>query len=375
MLAHDRVPVWPPGVESGVWGAVNASSAGIFALWSNGLSDEQANYGHVPVLLDEAMAALGVKEGGDRYIDATFGAGGYTRAILAVNKSTRILALDRDPAAVRGGASLVVQAQGRLTLVQARFGEVADIAREFGFDAVDGVVFDIGVSSMQLEAARGFSFRQDGPLDMRMSPQGMTAADIVNSQSAEAIADILRRFGEERFAARIARAIVAARHEAPIQTTKELQRIVAGAVPVPREGIDPATRSFQALRIAVNDELGELVRGLSGAASLLRPGGRLVVVTFHSLEDRIVKRFLQGRTMRTSAVSRHLPTVLPEARVFEAIGGPITATPAETAGNPRARSAKLRFGLRGGDPLTSDLSALLELATLPASRQARGRRQ
>jgi 16S rRNA (cytosine1402-N4)-methyltransferase len=375
MFAHDSVPVWPPGVASGAAGAARALRADIFALWSNGLSDEQADRGHVPVLLEEAIAALRVKEGGDRYIDTTFGSGGYTKAILEVKKSTRILALDRDPEAVRNGASLVAQAGGRLTLVEARFGEVADIARESGFDVVDGVVFAIGVSSMQLEPARGFSFRHDGPLDMRMSAQGMTAADIVNSESGEALADILRRFGEERFAARIARAIVASRREAAIRTTKELQRIVAGAVPAARAGIDPATRSFQALRIAVNDELGELVRGLSGAASLLRPGGRLVVVTFHSLEDRIVKRFLQGRTMRASAVSRHLPSTPRAARVFDAIGGPIIATPAEIARNPRARSAKLRYGLRGDSLVPSDLSALLELATLPASRQAQGRRQ
>jgi 16S rRNA (cytosine1402-N4)-methyltransferase len=375
MLAHDSVPVWPHWANGGLAGARGAARDGIFSLWSNGLSDKQTNRVHVPVLLDEAMAALNVEAGG-RYVDATFGAGGYSRAILNAHETTGVLALDRDPEAVRAGAGLVAAAVGRLTLAHGCFGDIAEIAREFGFEEVDGVVFDIGVSSMQLdEAARGFSFRHDGPLDMRMSLQGPSAADIVNSQIAEALADILRIFGEERFARRVARAIVAARRQDPIRTTKQLQRIIAGAVPDPHDGLDPATRSFQALRIVVNDELGELVRGLSGAASLLRPGGRLVVVTFHSLEDRIAKLFLQGRTMRAEPLSRHLPAVGRPALAFRRTDGPITATPAEIARNSRARSAKLRFGQRGEGPLPSDLSALLELATLPERGPTRRHRR
>ncbi len=264
---------------------------------------------------------------------------------------------------------------GRLALVEGRFGEIAGIAREHGFATVDGVVLDVGVSSMQLDRAeRGFSFRQDGPLDMRMSPDGPSAADLVASESLDTLADILRVYGEERHAGRISRAIVAAREEAPIRTTLALQRIVASAVPPSREMIDPATRAFQALRIAVNDELGELLRGLVGAASLLAPGGRLAVVTFHSLEDRIVKRFLQGKTAPEPALSRHLPGEAAPSRAFTRIAGPIGAGPAEIARNPRARSAKLRFGLRGSAPLAEDISALAALASLPQRGPARRRR-
>jgi 16S rRNA (cytosine1402-N4)-methyltransferase len=221
---------------------------------------------------------------------------------------------------------------------------------------------------------RGFSFRHDGPLDMRMSREGPTAAELVASLSVDELADRLRFFGEERHAGRVARAIVAARQKAPIRTTGELRRIVATAVPASRDGIDPATRSFQALRIAVNDELGELVRGLVGAASLLREGGRLVVVSFHSLEDRIVKRFLRDLTSARQPISRHLPTEAKGEHSFTLVGGPITASAAEIARNPRARSAKLRFGVRGSDPLPSDVSALSALAGLPERRPSRSRR-
>ncbi|SED41022.1 16S rRNA (cytosine1402-N4)-methyltransferase [Rhizobiales bacterium GAS188] len=343
------------------------------------LSSEADHPLHVPVLLTEVMEALGAKDGGT-YIDATFGAGGYSAAILRAQEAarlqaTRLLALDRDRQAVRDGAELVAQSAGRLTLVEGRFGEIAEIAREHGLDPVDGVVFDIGVSSMQIDRAeRGFSFRHDGPLDMRMSPDGPTAADLVASESLDTIADILRVFGEERHAGRISRAIVAAREVTPILTTRALQRIVASAVPPSRDGIDPATRTFQALRIAVNDELGELLRGLVGAASLLAPGGRLVVVTFHSLEDRIVKRFLQGKTAPEPAVSRHLPGEAAPSRAFTRIAGPIGAGPAEIARNPRARSAKLRFGERGSAPLATDISALADLTSLPQRGPGRRRR-
>jgi 16S rRNA (cytosine1402-N4)-methyltransferase len=306
---------------------------------------------HLPVLLPEVMEALEAERRGS-YIDATFGAGGYSRALLSANSATRVLGLDRDPEAIREGQALVAHAAGRLTLVQARFGETARVAREHGFEGADGVVFDIGVSSMQIDRPeRGFSFRHDGPLDMRMSREGPSAADLVATSSAASLADLLRLFGEERHAGRIARAIVAAREAAPIRTTRELRRIIAAAVPQPRDGIDPATRSFQALRIAVNNELDELLRGLVDAASVLKPGGRLAVVTFHSLEDRIAKRFFQGNTGREQPISRHLPTAARAFRAFAPIHGPITPAEAELARNPRARSAKLRFGTRGESPL------------------------
>jgi 16S rRNA (cytosine1402-N4)-methyltransferase len=339
----------------------------------NDLDGEAEHKGHVPVLLAEVMEALAITAGGT-YIDATFGAGSYSQAIVSLHESTRVLALDRDREAIREGAALVARAAGRLTLVEGRFGDIARIATDHGFGRVDGVVFDIGVSSMQIDRPeRGFSFRHDGPLDMRMSPEGPSAADLVASLSLDSLADILRFYGEERYAGRIARAIVAARQEAPIRTTRELRRIVASAVPASREGIDPATRSFQALRIAVNDELGELVRGLVGAASLIVPQGRLAVVTFHSLEDRIVKRFLRDKTAPQQAISRHLPTEAPAERSFTTIGGPITAGSAELARNPRARSAKLRWGVRGSAPLPSDISALSGLAALPERKSSRAR--
>jgi 16S rRNA (cytosine1402-N4)-methyltransferase len=330
---------------------------------------------HVPVLLTEALEALRVRDGGS-YVDATFGAGGYSRALLSFGKATRVLALDRDPEAVLEGQALVERAAGRLTLVQARFAEIARMAHDLGFDSVDGVVFDIGVSSMQIDRPeRGFSFRHDGPFDMRMSREGLSAADLVAASSAQSLADMLRFFGEEKYAGRVARAIVAARDEAPIRTTRELRRIIASAVPPARDGIDPATRTFQALRIAVNEELDELVRGLIGAASLLAPGGRLAVVAFHSLEDRIVKRFLQGRTGLERNVSRHLPTQSRSPPAFAPIGGPVTPGVAELARNPRARSARLRWGERGRSPLPAAISDLAELAALPRHGPAPRRRR
>jgi 16S rRNA (cytosine1402-N4)-methyltransferase len=237
---------------------------------------------HIPVLLREAVAALGVHEGG-AYLDGTFGAGGYSRAILA--EGGRVLALDRDPSAIAGGARLVAEAKGRLALVHGRFGALSEIASAEGFQRLDGVVFDIGLSSMQVEeAARGFSFRHDAPLDMRMEGVGRSAADILAEDDETTIADILYYFGEERAARRIARAIVADRKAAPFVTTRQLASLIERVAPGrPGEAIHPATRSFQALRIAVNDELGELDRGLVAAERLLMPGGRLAVVSFHSL--------------------------------------------------------------------------------------------
>ncbi len=261
---------------------------------------------HVPVLLAEVLEALAPRPGG-LIIDGTFGAGGYTRALL--DRGAEVIALDRDPSAVRAGAGLAAESDGRLRLVEARFGELDPVARDLGLDAVDGVVLDIGVSSMQLdEAERGFSLRFDAPLDMRMEGKGPSAADILRDADEETIADILFHFGEERASRRIARAIVADRETRPYERTLPLAEMIARVVPAKRgELTHPATRTFQALRIAVNDELGELLRGLVAAERLLKPGGRLAVVTFHSLEDRIVKQFLAGRSGRGHAASRRLP--------------------------------------------------------------------
>ena len=333
------------------------------------MSAAPAAPGHVPVLLHEAMDALDPRAGGV-YVDGTFGGGGYTRALL--DRGARVIALDRDPSAIRAGETLKASSGGRLELVEARFGELDEVAKRIGVDAVDGVVLDIGVSSMQLdEAARGFSLRFDAPLDMRMGSSGRSAADILRDEDEATIADILFHFGEERAARRIARAIVADRETKPFTSTLELAGMIARVAPARRgELTHPATRAFQALRIAVNDELGELARGLFAAELLLKPGGRLVVVTFHSLEDRIVKQFLAGRSGRGRAASRRLPGEPAEAEpTFEVPRGqPIDASEAETHANPRSRSAKLRFGVRTSAPPRGRDEAIEALARLPARR-------
>lgn len=341
------------------------------------VSDETAAGGparHAPVLLDEVIAALAIRPGA-RILDGTFGAGGYSARILAAGGE--VLALDRDPDAIAGGYGAVARAGGKLTLAQANFGDLAEEAAGFGFAPLDGVVLDIGVSSMQLDqAGRGFSFRFDAPLDMRMSQAGRSAADIVNEASEAELADIIYHYGEERRARAVARAIAQARTLAPIATTKQLADIVAGVVRKEPGGIHPATRTFQALRIAVNDELGELVRALHGAEQVLSPGGRLVVVTFHSLEDRIVKNFLNARSGRAAAqaVSRHLPQPEQKAATFTLLGrNPVTPGSAELAANPRARSAKLRAALRTAAPAGAEDRDTLALAALPA-HDARDRR-
>jgi 16S rRNA (cytosine1402-N4)-methyltransferase len=304
---------------------------------------------HIPVLGLPALNFLNVHDGGV-YIDGTFGAGGYTRAILGAADCT-VIGIDRDQTAIALGADLVEEAGGRLTLVEDRFSNLAEVARGCGHDRVDGVVLDVGVSSMQLdEAARGFSFRLDGPLDMRMGGEGTCAADVVNTASERDLADIIHVLGEERFARGIARAIVRARAEAPIGTTRALADVVASAVRTRPADIHPATRTFQALRIFVNDELGELAAALAAAEEVLAPGGRLVVVSFHSLEDRIVKSFLASRS-ETRGGSRHAPEIRRAAPSFSVLTKrPVVADAAETAANPRARSAKLRAGERTAAP-------------------------
>jgi 16S rRNA (cytosine1402-N4)-methyltransferase len=304
---------------------------------------------HIPVLLAETLAALCPRDDG-LYLDGTFGGGGYSQALLEAARC-RIVALDRDPRAVQAGAALELRFAGRLTLIEGRFGEMERLLSPLGIAAVNGVTLDLGVSSAQLDAPeRGFSFRADGPLDMRMEEHGRSAADLVNTLSEAALAEIVREYGEERFARRVARAIARARAAQPITRTAALAQVVRGAVPA-TGGIDPATRTFQALRIAVNDELGELERGLAAAERLLVPGGRLAVVAFHSLEDRRVKTFLRARSGGAARASRHAPAARTLAPSFRLLAKkPVTPGAAEIARNPRARSARLRAAERTAAP-------------------------
>ena len=300
--------------------------------------------GHVPVMLAEVLANLAPQDGAT-YLDATFGGGGYARAILEAAPGCTVFAIDRDPDAIARGAALAQRFAGRLHLVEGRFGDMLSLMRDRGITALDGVVMDLGVSSFQLDQAeRGFSFRADGPLDMRMEKSGPSAAELVNSLPERELADIIFRFGEERFSRRIARAIVARRAEVPFTTTADLAALVRRAVPRDPSGIDGATRSFQALRIAVNDELGEVERGIAAAMELLAPGGRLVVVAFHSLEDRIAKQAMAAASGRGGA-SRHDPAALfGRAKPAFHLLTPRALRPqdAECSANPRARSARLR---------------------------------
>jgi 16S rRNA (cytosine1402-N4)-methyltransferase len=304
---------------------------------------------HVPVLGGEAVEMLEPRDGGI-YVDATFGAGGYSRAILDV-AGTRVLGIDRDRSAIVGGFDLVDRSGGRLTLVEDRFSNLAEICAAQGFAAVDGVVMDVGVSSMQLdEAERGFSFRLGGPLDMRMGRDGPSAADVIASASETDLANIIYIFGEERHSRAVARAIVAARKEAPVTTTRALAAIVAKVVRSKPGEIHPATRTFQALRIFVNEELDELHLALTAAERVLKPGGRLVVVSFHSLEDRIVKNFFAERG-KAGGGSRHLPEITQAAPSFVILTKrPVKPDDAEISANPRARSAKLRAAERTQAP-------------------------
>ncbi len=325
---------------------------------------------HVPVMLREVLAQLAPRDGGI-YVDGTFGAGGYTRGILAT-AGAQVYAIDRDPVAIAAGQAMVDGYKGRLTLLQGRFSQMEALLAEQGVTAVDGVVLDIGVSSMQLDQAeRGFSFLRDGPLDMRMGGSGPTAADLVNRLPPDTLANIIYIFGEETRSRAIARAIVAARGEAPITTTAGLVAAVERATgrQRPQDRTHPATRTFQALRIHVNGELDELVAALHAAERLLAPGGRLVVVTFHSLEDRIVKRFFASRCGKLPAGSRHAPSSDDAAAPsFELLfKGHLEAEPDESSANPRARSAKLRAAQRTSAPPLPSIAGELSLA-IPAGR-------
>ena len=316
---------------------------------------------HIPVLLAEVMSALSPHEG-ETFVDGTFGAGGYTRAILATGAS--VVGVDRDPDAIAAGRDLEASSDGRLSLVHGPFSQLDEYA-----GPVDGVVLDIGVSSMQLdEADRGFSFRADGPLDMRMAQAGANAADVVNRFKQGDLARIFGFLGEERHAGRIARMIEKRREAQPFETTLDLANAIEAHVGRnPRDKIHPATRVFQALRIYVNDELGELAKALFAAERALKPGGRLVVVTFHSLEDRIVKRFIADRS-GNAAGSRFLPELREKAPTFAKQGGAIAAGEAEIEANPRARSAKLRAAIRTEAPARRDDFSIFGLPKLPDIR-------
>jgi 16S rRNA (cytosine1402-N4)-methyltransferase len=303
---------------------------------------------HISVMLTEVIEALSPRDG-EVMIDGTFGVGGYSRALLAA-ADCRVIGVDRDPDAIARGRLPADEFNGRLIMAHGCFGEMDRLANEAGVEQVDGVTLDLGVSSPQLDQAeRGFSFRFDGPLDMRMGREGPSAADVVNETPEEQLADIIYELGEERLSRRVARAIVHARREGAITRTLELAEVVRRVVPKSRDGVDPATRTFQALRMHVNDELGEIRRGLAAAERILAPGGRLAVVTFHSLEDRAVKNFLKSRSEPPAAPSRHAPMNVEAARPpsFRLLHRkPLSPSAEETARNPRARSARLRAAVR-----------------------------
>jgi 16S rRNA (cytosine1402-N4)-methyltransferase len=309
-----------------------------------------ATPGHIPVLVDAVLAALAPRDDAV-YVDATFGAGGYSEALLGAARC-RVFGIDRDPDAVARGRALADKHGGRLTLIVGPFGDMERLIGPFAPGPIAGIAFDLGVSSMQLdEGERGFSFRQDGPLDMRMSRAGESAAELIARLSERELGSLIRTLGEERFAGRIARTITAAQRRHPLATTGELAEIVRAAIPKREPGLDPATRTFQALRIAVNDELGELDRGLAAAERLLMPGGRLAVVSFHSLEDARVKSFLRQRS-ETVRGSRHLPPRPGGAAPSFTLQSRRAVRPGseETARNPRARSARLRSAERTAAP-------------------------
>ena len=303
---------------------------------------------HAPVMLNEVLDAL-QPTGGEVYVDGTFGAGGYTKAILD-KANCKVVAIDRDVGAIERAQTLKAQYGDRLIFIPGRFGDVENLLKSAGFEKVDGFVLDLGVSSMQIDQAeRGFSFRFDGPLDMRMDvSQGPTAADIVNRMDETALANLIYEFGEERKSRRIAKKIVERRKGQPFTTTSDLANVVRSCVPKSKkDGIDPATRTFQALRIAVNDELGELDAALKASAHILNPKGRMVVVSFHSLEDSRVKNYLRGQSGEAPQGSRHVPQAKAAAKIFDLISRKaIAPSDEETRSNSRARSAKLRAAIR-----------------------------
>jgi 16S rRNA (cytosine1402-N4)-methyltransferase len=302
---------------------------------------------HIPVLIDEVLDALAINPG-EAHVDGTFGAGGYSRAMAG--RGARVFAFDRDPDAIAEGQG--VAADHGITLIHGEFSRMESLLAENGVDKVSGVTLDIGVSSMQLDRAdRGFSFQSDGPLLMTMSQSGMSAADFLNTAAEDDIADVIYRYGEEPKSRRVARAIVAAR---PLERTAQLASVVRRALGyMPHDKKDPATRVFQAIRIHINQELDELERGLEAAEAVLEAGGRLAIVTFHSLEDRIVKQFLRRRSGGEAGGSRHLPERAAEvAPTFERPAKAVRPTPEELARNPRARSATLRSAVRTAHPVS-----------------------
>ena len=298
---------------------------------------------HIPVMLNEVLLYLAPKDG-ETYVDATFGNGGYTEAILQ-SANCKVIAIDRDPTVLPRVKELQEKYGSRFEFRQGQFGDVKDLVNQ----PVNGIVFDIGVSSMQLDqAARGFSFSKDAPLDMRMSCSGLSAADLVNETPEKELADLIYKYGEERKSRQIAAKIAEYRQTKEITSTKELAEIIYTVIHKTPNTIDPATRTFQALRIAVNDELGELERGLQGAVDLTVSGGRIVVVSFHSLEDRIVKSFFKENTGRHTHVSRYRPDINPQSDMFSLseCSKAIAPSQNETEINSRARSAKLRYAIR-----------------------------
>lgn len=329
---------------------------------------------HIPVLLRPLLEAVAPVLG--TWLDGTFGAGGYSKGLLAAG-AARVIGIDRDPLAFEMAAPWRGDYGDRLVLVENTFSNLDAVAEEIAPEGLDGVVLDLGVSSMQLDQAeRGFSFLRDGPLDMRMSQSGPSAADLVNEAEEGALADILYHYGEERASRRIARAIVEGRKKAPYESTKQLVATIERCLPRSKPGQShPATRSFQALRIAVNDEFGQLIEGLEAAERALKPGGKLAVVTFHSLEDRVVKRFLQARSGRAPGGSRYAPEAAPEAAAFELVTRKgIGPDEIELAQNPRARSAVLRIGARTDSPAgRADRSSLGLPAPLFETDRSRGR--
>ena len=297
---------------------------------------------HIPAMLQEVLTALKPQKG-EVYVDATFGNGGYTKAILET-ADCKVIALDRDPTVKIRVNEFKNMYGDRFEFRAGQFGDFADLVPE----KINGAVFDIGVSSMQLdEAERGFSFSKEGALDMRMSQDGISAKDIVNSYDEEALADLIYQYGEERKSRQIAKRIAEYRQNKKIETTTELAEIIYSVIHKKFGEIDPATRTFQALRIAVNDELGELSRGLSGAANRLQKNGRLVVVDFHSLEDRIVKNFFKENGGKRIRVSKYAPELVQDEHLFAEVSKVIMPTAEECGKNPRARSAKLRYAIRG----------------------------